>query len=70
MQENDLLARRRTRNWETRLLEMLRDRLLERVRGAVSQDDLSRYAAEIAGHTQDPYSIVDTILSGLGRNER
>ena len=65
MQKNDLLSGRRTRNWETRLIEMLRDRLLEQVRSSVSDREFTRYAAEIARHTRDPYSVVEAIIGDL-----
>ncbi len=70
MQKQDLLVRRRTRNWEIRLLEMLRDRFLEKARAAVSDGDLSRFAAEIAEHKQDPYSVIEHItkIAELRRN--
>jgi LAO/AO transport system kinase len=61
MQKNGLLAQRRSRNWETRLLEMLRDTFLEKARAAVSDGDLSRLAQEIAEHKRDPYSVVEDI---------
>jgi LAO/AO transport system kinase len=65
MQKHDLLAQRRIRNWETRLLEMLRDTFLEKARAAVSDGDLSRLAAEIAEHKRDPYSVVEGIVGKM-----
>jgi LAO/AO transport system kinase len=58
----DLLRKRRAENWETRLVEMLRDTLLEKARGKLSAGDLSRVAAEIAQHKRDPYSVVEEIV--------
>ena len=70
MQKEGLLLRRRSRTWETRLLEMLRDRFLEKARAAVSDGDLSRFAAEIAEHKRDPYSVIEHItkIAELRRN--
>ncbi len=65
MQTKNLFTGRRTRNWEARLVEMLRDRLLEKARAAVSGRDLSRLAAEIAEHKRDPYSVIAEIVDGL-----
>lgn len=62
MQKQGLLLRRRSRNWETRLLEMLRDTFLEKARATVSDGDLSRLAAEIAEHKRDPYSVMEEIV--------
>ena len=61
MQKEGLLLRRRSRNWETRLLEMLRDTFLQKARATVSDGDLSRFAAEIAEHKRDPYSVIEHI---------
>jgi LAO/AO transport system kinase len=65
MQKNNLLSQRRTRNWETRLVEMLRGRLLEKARAVLSDSNLPRLAAEIAEHKRDPYSVIDEIARTL-----
>jgi LAO/AO transport system kinase len=65
LRKGTLMQKRRTRNWEIRLLEMLRDALLERARAALSDRELSRLAAEIAEHKQDPYSVVQQITASL-----
>jgi LAO/AO transport system kinase len=61
----NLLQQRRSRNWEIRLVEMLRDAMLEKARAAVSESDLSRLATEIAAHKKDPYSVVEQIITKL-----
>ena len=58
----DLLRKRRAENWETRLVEMLRDTLLEKARAQLSAGDLSHLAAEIAEHKRDPYSVIEDIV--------
>ena len=58
----DLLRKRRADNWETRLVEMLRDTLLEKARAQLSARDLSRLAADIAEHKRDPYSVIEEIV--------
>lgn len=58
----DLLRQRRTESWEIRLVEMLRDTLLERARARLSAADLSRLAADIAAHKRDPYSVIEEIV--------
>ena len=62
LKSKDLLRRHRAQNWEIRLTEMLRDSLLEKARGLVSAGELSRFAAEIAEHRRDPYSVVEEIV--------
>jgi len=65
LQKQNLLVRRRIQNGETRLLEMLRDRLLEKARSLMSDGDLSRFAAEIAEHKRDPYSVIEEVISQM-----
>jgi len=65
--KQNLLVKKRTQNWETRLLEMLRDALLEKARGALSDGDLSRWAAEVAENKRDPYSVIEEIAQKVIR---
>ena len=61
LQSRELLKSRRAQHWQLRLIEMLRDSLLEKARAAISDTDLSRYASEIAEHKRDPYSVIEEI---------
>ena len=61
----DLLRKKRAESWESRLIEMLRDTLLEKAQAALSAKDLARLAADIAEHKRDPYSVVEEIVSSL-----
>jgi LAO/AO transport system kinase len=65
LSKQNLLLRRRAQNWETRLLEMLRDTLLEKARGKMADGDLSRWAAEVAANKRDPYSVIEEIAARL-----
>jgi LAO/AO transport system kinase len=65
--KQNLLVMKRAQNWETRLLEMLRDTLLEKARGAMSDGDLSRWAAEVAENKRDPYSVIEEIAGRVIR---
>jgi LAO/AO transport system kinase len=62
--DNTELGRKRRRdNWRNRLIAMLRDELLERVlRQQMSDDDATRYAAEVSEHKRDPYTLIDEII--------
>jgi LAO/AO transport system kinase len=64
--KQNLLVKKRAQNWETRLIEMLRDTLLEKVRAAMSQDDLARWAGEVAEGKRDPYSVIEEIAGKAG----
>ena len=68
LRKQELLLQRRTQNWETRLLEMLRDTFLEKARATLSDGDLSRYAAEIVQHKRDPYSVVEEIAGKVWKS--
>ena len=58
------LAQKRTiDNWQQRLIEMLRDAMLDRARGQLTSQQLEGYAAEIAAHRRDPYSLVEEIVT-------
>jgi LAO/AO transport system kinase len=70
MAGKDLLRRRRTQNWETRLIEMLRDTLLEKARAQLSATELARLAGEIAEHKRDPYSVIEEIAGKAGAASR
>lgn len=62
LMSKDLLSRRRVQNWEQRLLEMMRDTLLDKVRSALSNGELSRLAGDIAEHRRDPYSVIEELV--------
>jgi LAO/AO transport system kinase len=68
--KHNLVLKKRTRHWHQRLLEMLRDALLRRVvREQLGENEISRYAAEVAEHKRDPYSLVEEIVTSLGKND-
>jgi LAO/AO transport system kinase len=61
---------RRIANWRGRIAEMLRDALFERVLSYyLSDGEANRYAAEVAEHKRDPYSLVEKIVDELGKPE-
>ena len=64
LQQENLILRKKTQNWQDRLLEMLRDALLQRVEEQLGKDALAGYAAEIAEHRRDPYELVEKIVGG------
>ncbi|MGZ4823298.1 MAG: methylmalonyl Co-A mutase-associated GTPase MeaB [Terriglobales bacterium] len=66
--QNNLGLSKKVQNWQERLVEMLRESLLERVlRDQMGDGAVKRYAAEIAEHKRDPYSLVEEIVAKLGR---
>ena len=63
--KGNLMTERSIQNWELRLVDMLRDSLLEKAYAKIGDENLARYAAEVAGRKRDPYSVVEEII-GLG----
>ncbi|HEY3930036.1 MAG TPA: methylmalonyl Co-A mutase-associated GTPase MeaB [Candidatus Koribacter sp.] len=59
---------KRVQNWRDRLVEMLRDALLEQVEhDHLGNGAAHRYAAEIADHKRDPYTIIEEIVGTVGK---
>src|SRR6516162_2002841 len=72
LEKKDLLLKKKISNWRERLIEMLRETLLDRLlREHVRENEIARLAAEIAEHRRDPYSLVEEIVDGFGcRDEK
>ena len=70
LKKENLVFKKNVENWQERLIEMLRDAMLEKARAQMEMDggSLERYAAEIAEHKRDPYSLVEEIVRGAERN--
>jgi LAO/AO transport system kinase len=66
LQKENLILQKKAQNWQDRLLEMLRDALLERAREQLANGGVAGYAAEIAEHKRDPYALVEEIVGKLG----
>jgi hypothetical protein len=61
--------KKKVENWRERLIEMLRESLLQQVlREHMGDGAVARYATEIAEHRRDPYSLVDEIVAKLGKS--
>jgi LAO/AO transport system kinase len=68
LKKENLLAQKTAHNWQERLIEMLRDAMLDRARDQMSNGRMAEYASEIAEHRRDPYSLVEEIVGRLGKN--
>jgi len=68
LKKENLILKKNVENWQERLVEMLRDAMLEKARSQMDGGSLERYAAEIAEHKRDPYSLVEEIVRGAERN--
>ncbi|MBI1956607.1 MAG: methylmalonyl Co-A mutase-associated GTPase MeaB, partial [Acidobacteria bacterium] len=66
--DQGILKQRRVDHWQVRILELLRERLLQQVRQDVlGNGALRQYAAAVASRQQDPYSVADKILAQAGQ---
>ena len=65
LRANNLTLKRSVENWQQRILEMLRDSLLERVHTQLANGKLERYAAEVAEHKRDPYTLIEEIAGAF-----
>ena len=67
LQKENLVLQHKIDNWRERLVEMLRDALLEKAHDQLANGHMERYAAEIAEHKRDPYSLVEEIVGKLAK---
>ena len=67
LKERNLARKKTVENWQERLLEMLRDAMLEKAKAQMDGGSLQRYAAEVADHKRDPYTLIEELVS---RGER
>ncbi len=71
LQEKDLLLKKKISNWRERLVEMLRESLLQRLLAErMTEADLDRLAADVAEHRRDPYSAVEEIVGSFSCAEK
>ena len=67
LKKENLALQRNIQNWQERLIEMLRDALLDKAREQLGFRDVQQLAAQVAEHKRDPYSLVEEIVGRLGK---
>jgi LAO/AO transport system kinase len=67
LKKENLVLKRNIQNWRERLVEMLRDALLERASAQLGDGRAEQYAAEVAQHKRDPYTLVEEIVRKAGQ---
>ena len=67
LKKENLVLKRNIQNWQERLVEMLRDAMLERARAQLGDGRAEQYAAEVAQHKRDPYTLVEEIVRKAGQ---
>ncbi len=68
LQKENLAVNKSVENWQERLIEMLREALLEKSRARLENGNLARLAAEVAAHKRDPYTLVEEIAGNVGKS--
>lgn len=67
LKKENLVMERTVQNWRDRLLEMLREAMLDKARAQLSNGEAERLAAEVAQHKRDPYTVVEEIVARAGK---
>jgi len=63
LQKENRALKKSVENWQERLVEMLRDAMLEKAREQLGDGNVARLAAEVAEHKRDPYTLVEEIAA-------
>lgn len=66
LQKENRALKKSVENWQERLVDMLRDAMLEKARAQLGDGKIARLAAEIAEHKRDPYSLIEEIAGKAG----
>jgi LAO/AO transport system kinase len=61
LQKENRALQKSVENWQERLIEMLRDVMLEKARAQLGNGNLAGMAREVAEHRRDPYTLVEEI---------
>jgi len=63
LQQENRALKRSTDNWQERLVEMLREAMMDRARAQLGDGNLARLAEQVAERKRDPYSLVEEIAA-------
>jgi LAO/AO transport system kinase len=67
LQKENLVLKRSIQNWRDRLVEMLRDAMLEKARVELGDGRVEQYATQVAEHKRDPYTLVEEIVGKVAK---
>ncbi len=67
LKKENLVLKHNVQNWRERLLEMLREAMLDKARAEMPHAEAEQLATEVAEHKRDPYSVVEEIVARVGR---
>ncbi len=63
LQKENRALKKSVENWQERLIEMLRDTMLEKARAQLADGSIGKLAAEVAEHKRDPYTLIEEIAA-------
>ncbi len=64
LQKENRAVKKSAENWQERLVQMLRDVMLEKARAQLGDGNVAALAQEVAEHKRDPYTLVEEIAAG------
>jgi LAO/AO transport system kinase len=67
LQKENRALKKSVENWQERLVEMLRDTMLEKAHEQLGDGSVARLASEVAEHKRDPYTLVEEIATKVGK---
>ena len=65
LQKKNLALNKSVENWQQRLVEMLRDSMLEKAQAHFDDGKLAQLAADVAEHKRNPYTLVEEIAASV-----
>ena len=63
LQKENRALQKSVEHWRDRLVEMLRDTMLDKARAQMANGNLERMAEEVAAHKRDPYTLIEEIAA-------
>lgn len=63
LQKENRAMKKSVENWQERLVEMLRDAMLEKARAQLADGSINKLAADVAEHKRDPYTLIEEIVA-------
>lgn len=67
LKQENLVTKRNVQNWRERLIEMLRDAMLEKARAHMADGEAAQFASQVADHRRDPYSVIEEIVKRVSK---
>jgi LAO/AO transport system kinase len=67
LQKENRALKKTVENWQERLVEMLRDVMLEKARSQLGDGNVAALALQVAEHKRDPYTLVEEIAGKSGK---